>query len=54
MQTAVEFLQEKIKIYLPSIHQKGLEDAFKQANKMFEQQIIDAYNKSYELRDKPY
>ena len=47
--TAVEFLIEKFKIYLPSIHQKGLQDAFEQAKEMFEQQIIDAYDEGYDI-----
>jgi hypothetical protein len=37
-QTAVEWLEEKLKTYLPSIHQKGLEDAIEQAKEMEKQQ----------------
>jgi hypothetical protein len=33
MKTA-KWLEEKIKAYLPQIHQKGLEDLFKQAKQM--------------------
>ena len=47
--TAVEFLIEQFKIYLPSIHQKGLQDAFEQANNLFEQQMIDAYDRGYDI-----
>lgn len=47
--TAVEFLIEQFKIYLPSIHQKGLQDAFEQAKEMFEQQMIDAYDRGYDI-----
>lgn len=36
--TAVEFLIEQFKIYLPSIHQKGLQDAFEQALEMEKQE----------------
>lgn len=42
-QTAVEFLIEQFKIYLPSIHQKGLQDAFEQAIEMEKQQIMQAF-----------
>lgn len=47
--TAVEFLIEQFKIYLPSIHQKGLQDAFEQAKEMEKeqkkQQIMDAWDR---------
>ena len=41
--TAVEWLEKEFKAYLPSIHQKGLQDAFQQAKEMEKQQIIDVY-----------
>jgi hypothetical protein len=41
--TAVEYLIEQFKIYLPSIHQKGLQDTFEQALEMEKEQIIIAY-----------
>ena len=46
--TAVEYLIEQFKIYLPSIHQKGLNDAFQQALLMEKEQIIKAYQKGYD------
>ena len=42
-QTSVEWLEEKFKIYLPSIHQKGLEDTFEQAKQMHKEEIEDAF-----------
>ena len=33
-QTSVEWLEEKLKIYLPSIHQEGLKNAFEQAKEI--------------------
>lgn len=38
-QTAVGFIEEQIKIYLPSIHQKGLQDVFEQAKAMEKEQM---------------
>jgi len=32
--TSIEWLEGQFKIYLPSIHQKGLEDAFQKAKEM--------------------
>ena len=53
--TAVEFLIEQFKIYLPSIHQKGLQDTFEQALEMEKQQITDAYIMgSYDMADKQF
>ena len=48
-QTAVEFLISKLGI--PKITHNKL---FEEALQMEKKQIIDAYNKSFELRDKPY
>jgi len=45
--TSIEWLIEKFKIYLPSIHQKGLENAFEQAKEMHKQEIIDAWKDGY-------
>ena len=42
-QTAVEWLEEKIKAYLPSIHQKGLEDSFKEAKAMEKEQTMESW-----------
>jgi ABC-type thiamine transport system substrate-binding protein len=42
-ETAVQWLIEKFNIYLPSIHQKGLEENFKQALAIEKEQILDAY-----------
>ena len=49
MKTAVEWLIEHIqqKLYIK-------DSVIDQANKMFEEQIKDAYNTSFILRDKPY
>lgn len=46
--TAVEYLIEQFKIYLPSIHQKGLQDTFQQALLMEKEQILKAYDKGYD------
>ena len=47
--TAVEWLIEQIR------SEKYIEDIdFEQAKEMEKQQIIDAYNTSFLLRDKPY
>ena len=48
-QTAVEWLIEQIKKEHPF-----WTSIFEQAKEMEKQQIKDAYNKSFELRDKPY
>ena len=40
--TAVEYLVNQFKIYLPSIHQEGLIQEFKKAKEMEKQQILDA------------
>jgi hypothetical protein len=42
--TSIEWLEGQFKIYLPSIHQKGLENSFEQAKEMHKQEIIDASN----------
>jgi hypothetical protein len=39
-QTSVEWLVEKLKIYLPSIHHKGLEDIFTQSKEMHKKETI--------------
>jgi hypothetical protein len=54
-QSAVKWLEDQIK----SKHWKEMfiwqkEEVFKKANKMFEEQVKDAYNTSFILRDKPY
>jgi hypothetical protein len=54
-QNAVKWLEDQIK----SKHWKEMfiwqkEEVFKKANKMFEEQVKDAYNTSFILRDKPY
>ena len=41
--TSIEGLEEKFKIYLPQIHQKGLEDAFQQAKLLHKQEIKKSY-----------
>jgi hypothetical protein len=41
--TSVEWLEGQFKIYLPSIHQKGLENAFEQAKQMHKQEIMTTY-----------
>ena len=48
--TAVEWLEEKIKTYLPSIHQKGLEDVFTQAKEMEVKQREAEYKRGWEDR----
>tara|TARA_R110000868_G_C10729521_1_gene751489 strand:+ start:209 stop:427 length:219 start_codon:yes stop_codon:yes gene_type:complete len=48
--TAVEWLVKQIDIKNPN----WLKDEIQKAKEMEKQQIIDAYNKSFELRDKPY
>ena len=50
MKTAVEWLEEMLNN--PEIPNSSM--LFKQAKEMEKEQIIDAYNKSFELRDKPY
>ena len=50
-QTAVEWLFEKI---IDSNHDDNLYEILEQAKEMEKQQIIDAYNTSFLLRDKPY
>lgn len=42
-QTAVGWIEEKIKIYLPSIHQKGLQDVFVQAKAIEKEHIKEGY-----------
>jgi hypothetical protein len=41
--TSIEWLEGQFKIYLPSIHQKGLENSFEQAKEMHRKEIIDAF-----------
>jgi hypothetical protein len=50
-QTAVEWLFEKI---IDSNHDDDLYEILEQAKEMEKEQIIDAYNTSFLLRDKPY
>ena len=45
--TSIEGLEEKFKIYLPQIHQKGLEDAFQQAKLLHKQEIINTWYNGY-------
>ena len=51
--TAVEWLIDYIK-NLEKYPYKTIQELEQQAKEMEKQQIIDAYNKSFELRDKPY
>ena len=51
MKTAVEFLEQQFKVYFPSIHQKGLEDAFEQAKEMEKEQIFDAHENGHNYYD---
>jgi hypothetical protein len=37
--TSIEWLEGQFKIYLPSIHHKGLENAFEQAKEMHKQEM---------------
>ena len=55
-QTAVEWLYERLERMIPrtALYNIDKEDYFNQAKKMEKQQIIDAYNTSFLLRDKPY
>jgi hypothetical protein len=46
--TSIEWLEEKFKIYLPSIHQKGLEDAFEKAKEMHKAEILTAFDEGQE------
>jgi hypothetical protein len=41
--TSVEWLEGQFKIYLPSIHQKGLENAFEKAKEMHKKEIMTTY-----------
>jgi len=41
--TSIEWLEGQFKIYLPSIHQKGLENAFEKAKEMHKKEIEYAY-----------
>ncbi len=45
---AVEWLEDKVKKYLPSIHQQGLIELFEQAKEMEKQQIIEAVSKGWD------
>ena len=49
-QTAVEWLVEQ----LPLIQQEGLRYVIEEAKEMEKEQIMEAYNTSFLLRDKPY
>jgi hypothetical protein len=54
-QTAVEWLEsEFLEHYSPFDNHGFLFKVIKQAKEMEKQQIIDAYNTSFILRDKPY
>ena len=62
-QTAVEWLVEQLLIFGDKAFNKEItlgeyhikkNEVIQQAKEMEKQQIIDAYNKSFELRDKPY
>ena len=46
--TSIEWLEGQFKIYLPSIHQKGLENSFEQAKEMHKQEIITAFDEGQE------
>jgi len=52
MKTAVEWLVEELTRQNMFMHLFAKE--IEQAKKMEKEQIIDAYNKSFILRDKPY
>ena len=47
-QTSVDWLIEKFKIYLPSIHHQGLENVFTQAKEIREKELANAYNEGWE------
>ena len=50
-QTAVEWLEERIQSDMTFMEVLGL---IRQAKEMEKEQIINAYNISWKLRDKPY
>ena len=53
-QTAVQWLEKCINIGLTYEQEVMFEGLFEQAKAMEKEQIIEAYNISWELRDKPY
>jgi vacuolar-type H+-ATPase subunit H len=50
--TSIEWLIEKIQSF--GIDTKFINKSIEISKEMHKQEIIDAYNKSFELRDKPY
>jgi hypothetical protein len=52
MTTAVEWLVEKF--MTENTTKEGWHEIFEQAKAMEKEQIVEAYNKSFLLRDKPY
>jgi vacuolar-type H+-ATPase subunit H len=49
--TSIEWLIDQL---IPEDQHEGIMDIIEDAKEMHKQEIIDAYNKSFELRDKPY
>ena len=45
--TSIEWLEGQFKIYLPSIHQKGLENAFEKAKELHKQEVMNGFNQGY-------
>jgi len=63
MQTSIEWLEGQFKIYLPSIHQKGLENAFEKAKEMHkaeqenlytEEQVREALSECFKASQEGY
>ena len=54
MKTAVEWLEEMLTISLGEHHMSLFINEFNKAKKMEKEQIVNAYNESFSLRDKPY
>ena len=52
--TAVEWLAKNLKDFPHVKHSQLFRDLVEQAKEMEKEQIIDAYNTSFSLRDKPY
>jgi hypothetical protein len=49
--TSIEWLIDQL---IPEDQHEGIMDIIEDAKERHKQEIIDAYNKSFELRDKPY
>ena len=50
-QSSIEWLEWQINL---GLSERGLISAFKEAKAMHKEEIVDAYNESFRLRDKPY